>query len=361
MKSTHLDNSGRPVMVDVSSKETTLREAEAEGIVRLTPEICSAIRTNSVSKGDVFRIAEIAGIMAAKRAHDIIPLCHSIRLDHVKVTCSLDENSMRARVNCVVKASEVTGVEMEALTGASVSCLTIYDMCKSIDKGIIIEGIRLLSKSGGKSGDYETENRIILKSLETYASLRHIVYPPQQKVNEIADGTALPNENNRIISSGVLTVSDKGYAGERADISGEKLAELLKNWGADVKRRAIVPDEKEKIATQLMEWTDKDNLDLILTTGGTGLSARDVTPEALLLVGDRTISGIGELMRMKSISQTPNGILSRGIAVTRGKSLIIALPGSERGSRSCFEAVEPALRHAIEILNDWKGECGKPQ
>ena len=340
MKSAHLDDSGRPIMVDVSSKEITLREAEAEGIVRLTPEICNAIKTDGVSKGDVFRIAEIAGIMATKRTQDIIPLCHSIRLDHAKVMCSLDEDSNSARVNCVVKASEVTGVEMEALTGVSVACLTIYDMCKSMDKGIIIEGIKLLRKSGGKSGDYEAESH----------TLEH---PPRQN----AGGTpSLP----KIISSGVLTVSDKGYAGERTDTSGEKLAELLKNFGSDVKRRAIVPDEKEKIAARLMEWADKDKLELILTTGGTGLSPRDVTPEALLLVGDRLVPGIGELMRIKSSSQTPNGILSRGIAVTRGKSLIISLPGSERGSRSCFEAVEPALRHAIEILNEWKGECGKP-
>ena len=337
MKSTHLDDSGRPVMVDVSSKETTFREAEAEGIVRLTPEICNAIRTKSVSKGDVFRIAEVAGIMAAKRTWDIIPLCHSIRLDHAKVTCSFDENSNSVRVNCTVKASEVTGVEMEALTGASVSCLTIYDMCKSMDKGIIIEGIRLLRKSGGKSGDYAA----IDSKKDVEQNNKHCRH-----------------ENNMQISSGVLTISDKGYAGERVDTSGEALAELLVNWGALVKRRAIVPDEKEKIAAQLIEWADKDNLELILTTGGTGLSSRDVTPEALIHVGDRIVPGIGECMRVKSLSQTPNGILTRGIAVTRGNSLIIALPGSERGSRSCFEAVEPALRHAVEILNNWKNECG---
>ena len=340
MKSAHLDNSGRPVMVDVSSKKTTSREAEAEGIVRLTPLICSAIRSNSVIKGDVFRIAEIAGIMATKWTKDIIPLCHSIKLDHAKITCSLDDDSSCVRVNCVVKASEVTGVEMEALTGVSVSCLTIYDMCKSMDKGIIIEGIRLLRKSGGKSGDYVAENI-------------------QIENNDNLETRDNDNEISRIISSGILTVSDKGSRGEREDVSGRNLEEILINWGAQVQRKAIVPDEKEIIAAQLIEWADKDKLKLILTTGGTGLSSRDVTPEALLLVGDRLVPGIGECMRIKSMSQTPNGILSRGIAVTRGKSLIIALPGSENGSRSCFEAVEPALRHAIEIINDWKGECGK--
>ena len=325
-------------MVDVSLKDPTLREAEAEGIVRLTPEICDAIKTNSVSKGDVFRIAEIAGIMAVKRAQDIIPLCHTIRIDHAKIICSLDENSNSVRVNCVVKAAEVTGVEMEALTGASVTCLTIYDMCKSMDKGIIIEGIRLLRKSGGKSGDYEAKDYSKNEDLPKTKDSRH--------------------GNSRLISSGVLTISDKGYLGERVDTSGEALAEMLKIWGSEVKRRAIVPDEKDRIAAQLTEWADKDKLELILTTGGTGLSPRDVTPEALLLVGDRVVPGFGECMRVKSLSQTPNGILTRGIAVTRGNSLIIALPGSERGSCSCLKAVEPALRHAIETLNGWKGECG---
>jgi len=327
-------------MIDVSSKITTLREAEAEGIVRLTPLICSAIRSNSLIKGDVFRIAEIAGIMATKRTKDIIPLCHSIKLDHAKVTCTLDDKSNSVRVNCVVKASEVTGVEMEALTGVSVSCLTIYDMCKSMDKGIIIEGIKLLRKNGGKSGDYVADSII-------------------QNISENLETEDSDSENEKIISSGILTVSDKGYRGEREDVSGRILEKLLINWGAQVQRKAIVPDEKEKIATQLIEWADRDKLKLILTTGGTGLSSRDVTPEALLLAGDRIVPGIGEYMRIKSMSQTPNGILSRGIAVTRGKSLIIALPGSESGSRCCFEAIEPALRHAIDILNDWEGECGK--
>jgi molybdenum cofactor biosynthesis protein MoaC len=339
----------------LSPKESTFREAEAEGIVRLTPEICSAIRTNSVNKGDVFRIAETAGIMAAKRTWEIIPLCHLIGLNHAKVTCSFEENSSSVRTNCVVKASEVTGVEMEALTGASVSCLTIYDMCKSMDKGIIIEGIRLLRKSGGKSGDYNAENSVNNISQLKWNSLLRIYEALPKQSGPVED-----DSNKKIISSGVLTVSDKGYAGEREDTSGEKLAELLRNFGAEVKRRGIVPDEKDLIAAQLMEWADKDNLELILTTGGTGLSPRDVTPEALVLVGDRIVPGIGECMRMRSLVQTPNGILSRGLAVTRGKSLIIALPGSERGAVSCFEAVEPALRHAIEILNNWEGECGKP-
>ena len=342
-------------MVDVSSKDTTIREAEAEGIVRLTPEICNAIKTNSVSKGDVFRIAEIAGIMAAKRTWDIIPLCHSIRLEHAIVKCSLDENSNSIRVNCTVKASEVTGVEMEALTGASVSCLTIYDMCKGMDKGIIIEGIKLLRKSGGKSGDYTAVNSINDKN--------DIIYPSGHECTQNIGCTAgsshrSGDKDKKVITSGVLTVSDKGYAGKRIDTSGEKLVDLLLNFGAIVKQRTIVPDDKNKIAAQLTEWADKDNLELIITTGGTGLSSRDVTPEALLQIGDRIVPGIGELMRMRSLSETPNGILSRGIAVTRGKSLIIALPGSERGSSSCFEAVEPALRHAIEILNNWKSECG---
>jgi molybdenum cofactor synthesis domain-containing protein len=206
-------------------------------------------------------------------------------------------------------------------------------------RSIIIEGIRLLRKSGGKSGDYNAQN-----------------------LNEIKNSNANASEakhHNSTLYSGVLTISDKGHAGERVDTSGQRLAELLSDFGTQVKRRAIVPDEKEKIAAQLIEWADKDNLELILTTGGTGLSPRDVTPEALLLVGDRIVPGIGECMRIKSMPQTSNAMLSRSIAVTRGKTLIIALPGSERGSTSCFEAIKPALNHAIEILNNQHSDCGK--
>lgn len=321
-------------MVDVGGKDVTQREAEAEGFVLLPPAVFDAIKRGTVPKGDVFRVAELAGIMATKKTPDLIPLCHTIRLDHAKVVCELEEPSQRVRVSCCVKSSEVTGVEMEALTGVSAACLTIYDMCKGIDKGMVVDGIRLLRKSGGKSGNY----------FAVEMAVRELEAKPQ-------------TQPDKIIRAGVLTVSDKGSMGERIDTAGPGLVKMLKKF-TSVEKTQIVPDEKEKIAQILTNWADNEKLELILTTGGTGLSPRDVTPEALLAVGDRLVPGFGEHMRAKSALQTPNGILSRGIAVTRGATLIISLPGSERGSRQCFEAIEPAICHAIEILNKWKAECG---
>lgn len=154
MDLTHLDDSGHPVMVDVSTKDITVRTAEAEGEVRLSLKVFESIRSGSIVKGDVFKIAETAGIMALKKTSDLIPLCHSIRIEHSSVRCELIESSMTVRISCTVKTREVTGVEMEAITGVMGAALTIYDMCKAIDKTMTISNIRLLSKTGGKSGSF---------------------------------------------------------------------------------------------------------------------------------------------------------------------------------------------------------------
>ena len=154
---THLDSKGRPRMVDVSDKDETLREAVAEGFVFLPPAVWTALGSGTTKKGNVLVIAETAGIMACKKTQELIPLCHSIRLDSVSVTCVLEEKPKSVRITCRVSAREVTGVEMEALTGVTVAALTVYDMCKGIDKGMQIKNIRLLEKRGGKSGEYLAE------------------------------------------------------------------------------------------------------------------------------------------------------------------------------------------------------------
>lgn len=153
----HFDSDGRPTLVDVSGKAVTSRTAWAEGWVYLTDAIFDVVRQGNVKKGDPFRIAELAGIMGAKRTPDIIPLCHNIRLDNIKVRCELDEQKKAVRITCEATAKEVTGVEMEALTGVSTAALCFYDMCKALDKGMIIKDIRLLRKTGGKSGEWTAE------------------------------------------------------------------------------------------------------------------------------------------------------------------------------------------------------------
>lgn len=152
---THLDEQGRPLMVDVGEKPFSTRTAEAEGWVLLDQAICDLLGDKGLSKkGDVLRIAETAGIMAVKKTWELIPLCHSIRVDSVRVQCELLADNRKIHIKSIVKANDVTGVEMEALTGVSVAALTVYDMCKAASKGMVIDGIRLLRKTGGKSGDY---------------------------------------------------------------------------------------------------------------------------------------------------------------------------------------------------------------
>jgi molybdenum cofactor synthesis domain-containing protein len=171
-------------------------------------------------------------------------------------------------------------------------------------------------------------------------------------------GVSSTAEVMRPILAGVLTVSDKGSRGEREDTAGPALADLVSSVGCVVEKRRVVPDDRETISEILREWADNLGLHLIITTGGTGLSPRDVTPEALMDISEKTAPGFGEIMRAHAMRYTSRGFLSRGLAVTRGKTLIIAFPGSERGVKQCFEAIAPALRHGVEILNGWDSECG---
>ncbi len=151
--STHIDEKGNAFMVDVSDKEPTQRTATAEGRIHVSGRIAEAVRQKSAAKGDVLSVAQLAGIMGAKRTSDLIPLCHPLPLTGCRVELELEEQTILVR--CSVKTRGRTGVEMEALTGVSTALLTVYDMCKGMDKGMEITGIRLLRKTGGKSGDYE--------------------------------------------------------------------------------------------------------------------------------------------------------------------------------------------------------------
>ncbi|MGB1360732.1 MAG: cyclic pyranopterin monophosphate synthase MoaC [Alphaproteobacteria bacterium] len=150
---THFDDSGNSHMVDISSKDTTSRSAIAKGFVRMSSETIDKIKNNEFKKGDVLSVAQLAGIMGAKKTPDLIPLCHPISLDSVSVILNLADNGVKIEATC--KVGGKTGVEMEALTAVSVSALTVYDMCKSVDKSIKIEDIRLTYKDGGKSGKFQ--------------------------------------------------------------------------------------------------------------------------------------------------------------------------------------------------------------
>lgn len=157
MKLTHFNDEGRAHMVDVSEKAVTLREATAAALVRLNPETFALVREGRMKKGDVLAVAQVAGIMAAKKNAELIPMCHPIALTGVDISFRLDEQGSTIEISATVRCKGETGVEMEALTAASVAALTIYDMCKAVQRDIEIDQIRLLKKSGGKSGDYVRE------------------------------------------------------------------------------------------------------------------------------------------------------------------------------------------------------------
>ncbi len=158
---------------------------------------------------------------------------------------------------------------------------------------------------------------------------------------------------------GIITVSDKGYAGERKDTSGQVIKDIVETMGGKVADYIIVPDEKDLVSQAIVKMTDEKSIDLVLTTGGTGFSPRDVTPEATLSVVERQVPGIPEAMRMKSLEITPMAMLSRAAAGIRNKSLIINLPGSPKGVRENLEAILPALSHGLLILQGKTGECGR--
>ncbi|KAB3531485.1 MogA/MoaB family molybdenum cofactor biosynthesis protein [Alkaliphilus serpentinus] len=161
-----------------------------------------------------------------------------------------------------------------------------------------------------------------------------------------------------MLSIGIITASDKGSKGERVDTSGPLIEEILKDLGAVVKEYAILPDERDKLADKMKYMCDELKVDLIFTTGGTGFSPRDVTPEATLDVIERNAPGISEAIRMKSLSITPKAMLSRAVAGIRKQTLIINLPGSPKGVRESIEVILPALSHGIGILKGIDGECG---
>lgn len=159
------------------------------------------------------------------------------------------------------------------------------------------------------------------------------------------------------MKAGILTLSDKGARGERTDLSGPALTEWLGRHGVESAAYEMIPDDMDLISAKLAEWADSGNLDIILTTGGTGVSPRDVTPEATLKILERVIPGLGELMRFRSLAKTPSAAISRAVAGIRGRTLIINLPGSPKGAVENLEAVWDAVPHAVAKIQGDPSDC----
>jgi cyclic pyranopterin monophosphate synthase len=298
-------------MFDVADKSDTLRLATAQAVIRITPRTSKLIKEGRTPKGNIFDAARIAATMAAKRTSDLIPYCHPIPIDDVKVRFSLKDSDCSIEIKVQVKTVWKTGVEMESLTAACVASLTIYDMLKPIDESLSIESVKLIEKEGG------TKNL-----LQSHASGH--------------------------FTAAVLVTSDsRGY---KDDKSGKVIVDKLKENGFEIAEYKVIADDIEMIESELKRFCDELRVNLVVTTGGTGIGPRDNTPDATKNVIQRELTGVGETLRSYGQRRTPSSMLSRGISGVRERTLIVNVPGSIKAVSQSLNCMFPGLLHVFDIL-----------
>lgn len=316
-------------MADVRRKALTERRAVAVGELRAGPVGYAALVARTLPKGDAFAMAEVAGLQGAKQASMLMPLCHPLSLEFVEVRCVPVPERHAIRVYCACALTARTGVEMEALAGASAALLTLYDLTKPVEPALCIDAVRLLFKEGGKKG--------LWLHPEGMSETERAYYRPR----------ALPRLEG--IAATVITVSDRAASGVYEDASGPALQSALQALGANVRLR-LVPDGVSPLADLLREEA-MAGTSLVLCTGGTGLGPRDLSPEALADVATRHVPGLGELFRSASSAHTPLAWLSRADAVLVGeKTLVVALPGSPKAVAQGMAILGPLLAHALAMM-----------
>jgi cyclic pyranopterin monophosphate synthase len=296
-------------MKDIIFKTSTLRKALATAVVKLSdPEAMQSVLNKTVPKGEVFEFSRAAGLLAIKKTSDVIPDCHPVPVEFAAITYKTENLSIHISVE--VHTIYKTGVEVEAMHGASIVALTIYDMMKPLDKGIEISSIRLEKKSGGKSD-----------------------FRKKQKDS---------------IRCAVIVCSESVSQGNAEDKSGKAIIEKLNEYGIENTTYEVVPDDFYLIQQEAIKYSGL-GYELILFTGGTGLAPKDLTPDALEPLIEIQIPGIMETARHYGQARTPYSMLSRGVAGFIKNSLVITLPGSVSGSVDTMNSLFPFVLHLFQV------------
>jgi molybdenum cofactor biosynthesis protein MoaC len=280
----------------------------------MKPETITAIRDQALPKGDVLTVANVAGILAAKRTAELIPMCHPLNLAYVDIQFELQDD--RIEVKATAKTKEATGIEMEAYTAVSVACLTIVDICKSADMSLKITDIELLKKTGGKSS-HKTD------------------YRPK---------------------TGIIVLSDTISKEPEKDKSGKILTEGFQESGCKVSHFTILPDEPNGLLETLNAWLS-DGVELIVTSGGTGVGPRDITIETLEKCLTRKLPGIEQALQSYGREKLKTAMLSRLMAGTINNSILICIPGSSGAARDALAVLIPTVFHAFHMI---RGESHEP-